>query len=411
MAEINITLNYKEILQLLEENQEGAFKKIMEKCLNQFLLAESTEQLKAEPYERTEKRTDCRNGSYQRMLTTRIGSLILTVPRHRNAPFKTMVFDNYCTSESALITTMAEMVINGVSTRKVSNVMETICGRSFSKSTVSEATKELDKIVGEFQNKRLVGSYPFLMVDATYFKVREDHKIISKALFVAYAVSENGVREIVGFKSYPSETKDAWLDFIRMLKDKGLSGVKFIISDAHEGIKYALSKEFPFVPWQRCQQHFRRNIVSQVPSKFQKGITNEIQAMFNAPDINEARRMRDEIINDYRDIAEKAMECLDEGFEQAMSAMALPQELRATFRTSNTLERLNRELKRRSDVIGIFPNEGSLNRLMGAVLMELDEQLQAKRHRVFYKASKIKLEESENELRRIGEEQRAFMVS
>ena len=194
MAQLNITLNQEEILQLMAADREGAFKELMQNCLNQFMLAESAEQLKAQPYERTSERTDSRNGSYTRELKTRIGSMELVVPRHRNIPFKTLIFDNYATSEAALISTMAEMVVNGVSTRKVATVMETLCGREFSKSTVSEACKELDKRVIEFKERPLADEYPFVSVDATYFRVRENHRIVSKALFIAYAFNSNGER-------------------------------------------------------------------------------------------------------------------------------------------------------------------------------------------------------------------------
>ena len=197
MAQLNITLNQDEILQLLASDRNTAFVKLLQDSLNSILKAESTEQLKAEPYERTEERTGSRNGFRDRPLTTRIGSIILKVPKHRDGEaFKTYFFDNYCRSESALIITMAEMVVNGVSTRKVSQVMETLCGKSFSKSTVSEACKELDEKVREFRERPLSGEHPFLTIDATYFPVREKSRVISKAFMIAYASNSEGHREI-----------------------------------------------------------------------------------------------------------------------------------------------------------------------------------------------------------------------
>lgn len=411
MAQMNITLNQEEILLLMQNDREGAFKELFGKALNQFLLAESAEQLKAQPYERTSERTDSRNGSYDRELTTRLGTIVLHVPRHRNVPFKTLIFDNYVTSEAALITAMAEMVVNGVSTRKVSKVMEELCGRSYSKSTVSETCKELDVTIQEFQNRSLTDEYPIVTVDATYFSVREDHKVISKSLFIAYAVNACGKRDIIGFRSYPAENKENWKDFLQWLKNRGLSGAKMLISDAHEGIRYAISKVFPFVPWQRCQYHFLKNIVDKVPKKFQSGITTELIDMFNSDTIEEARRKRDEIISDYRDIAEDAMQCLDMGFECSMTVMVLPKEIRKLFRTSNHIERLNKELKRRSKVIGIFPNEASLVRLMGAVLMELNDINLAKKHSVFYSTTYQKLKGCESKLTKLAEEQAGMLVA
>ena len=379
MAQLNITLNQEEILQLLLEDRGDAFKSILQASLNKILQVESSQQLKAGPYERSEERTDSRNGSRERELNTRIGRITLHVPRHRNVPFKTLVFDNYSRSEGALITSMAEMVINGVSTRKVSRVMETLCGTSFSKSTVSEVCKDLDKTVAEFRARPFEEEYPFLTVDATYFKVRENSRIISKAFMIAYGTNTQGHREILGFGVYANESSATWTDFLMGLKKRGLSGVLMITSDAHEGILNAIGKVFPTVPWQRCQFHFSRNITDKAPKKYQAGLRAELQEMFNCKSIAEARKIRDQIMEEYRDVAESAVSCLDEGFESSMTVMLLPAGLRRYYRTSNHIERLNKELKRRSKVIGIFPNEDSLLRLMGSVLIELHEAMQVGR--------------------------------
>ena len=352
------------------DDRGEAFKQILQTSLNKILQAESAEQLKAAPYERSEERTDCRNGSRDRDLNTRVGRITLHVPRHRNVPFKTLVFDNYSRSEAALVASMAEMVVNGVSTRKVSRVMETLCGTSFSKSAVSDVCKDLDKTVKEFQTRPLEGDYPFLTVDATYFKVRENSRIISKAFMIAYGTNSEGHREILGFGVYANESSATWTDFLLSLKKRGLTGLLMITSDAHEGILNAIGKVFPTVPWQRCQFHFSRNITNKAPKKYQTGLRAELQELFNCKTIAEARKVRDRIIEDYRDVAESAVTCLDEGFESAMTVMLLPAWLRRFYRTSNQIERLNKELKRRSKVIGVFPNEDSVLRLMGSVLME-----------------------------------------
>ena len=412
MAQLNITLNQEEILQLLANDRDSAFAKLLQDSLNSILKAESAEQLKAEPYERTENRTGSRNGFRNRPLTTRIGQITLKVPKHRDGePFKTLVFDNYCRSEAALIITMAEMCVNGVSTGKVSRVMETLCGKSFSKSTVSEACKELDEKVCEFRDRPLTDEYPFLTIDATYFKVRENSRVIAKAFMIAYATNSEGHREIIGFDIYRNESKDSWNDFLKSLKARGLKGVHMITSDAHEGITDAISKQFPDVPWQRCQFHFSRNITQKTPAKYQKGLAGELQEMFNSKTIADARKRRDAIIADYKDIAENAMACLDDGFESAMTVMVLPGYLRRYFRTSNQIERLNKELKRRSKVIGIFPNEESLMRLMGAVLMERNEDISS--IRCVFKASnyrKLITFEVSEKLKEIAEEQRQLLA-
>ena len=407
MAQLNITLNQEEIQALLLEDQGEAFKKILQASLNKILQAESAEKLKAEPYERSAERTDSRNGSRDRDLNTRVGRITLQVPRHRNVPFKTLVFENYSRSEAALVAGMAEMVVNGVSTRKVSRVMETLCGTSFSKSAVSDVCKDLDKAVKEFRTRPLEGDYPFLTVDATYFKVRENSRVISKAFMIAYGTNAEGHREILGFGVYANESSATWTDFLLGLKKRGLTGLLMITSDAHDGILNAIGKVFPTVPWQRCQFHFIRNITDKAPKKYQAGLQTELQELFNCKTMAEARKVRDRIMEDYRDVAEPAVTCLDEGFESAMTVMLLPAWLRRFYRTSNQIERLNKELKRRSKVIGVFPNEDSVLRLMGSVLIERHDAIQAGRA-VFSKESLVSLMNSDvpAKLIVIAEEQR-----
>ena len=389
-----------------------AFKKILEASLNKIMQVESAEQLKAAPYERSTERTDSRNGSRDRELNTRLGRITLHVPPHRNVPFKTLVFDNYSRSEAALVAGMAEMVVNGVSTRKVSRVMETLCGTSFSKSAVSEVCKDLDKAVREFRTRPLEGDYPFLTVDATYFKVRENSRIISKAFMIAYGTNADGHREILGFGVYANESRATWTDFLLGLKKRGLTGLLMITSDAHEGILSAVAKVFPTVPWQRCQFHFIRNITDKAPKKYQAGLRTELQEMFNCKTIAEARKICDRIMDDYRDVAESAVACLDEGSESSMTVMLLPAWLRRFYRTSNQIERLNKELKRRSKVIGVFPNEDSVMRLMGSVLIERHDAMLAGRA-VFSKESLASLLKSDvpAKLIVIAEEQRQLLAA
>ena len=412
MAQLNITLHQEEIQALLLDDRGEAFKKILQTSLNKILQAQSAEQLKAAPYERSEERTDCRNGSRDRDLNTRVGRITLHVPRHRNVPFKTLVFDNYSRSEAALVAGMAEMVVNGVSTRKVSRVMETLCGTSFSKSAVSDVCKDLETAVKEFQTRPLEGDYPFLTVDATYFKVRENSRIISKAFMIAYGTNAEGHREILGFGVYANESSATWTDFLLSLKRRGLTGLLMITSDAHEGILNAIGKVFPTVPWQRCQFHFSRNITDKAPKKYQTGLRAELQELFNCKTMAEARKVRDRIIEDYRDVAESAVACLDEGFESSMTVMLLPAWLRRFYRTSNQIERLNKELKRRSKVIGVFPNEDSVLRLMGSVLMERHDAMLAGRA-IFSKDSLSALLKSDipAKLIVIAEEQRQIRAA
>ena len=383
MAQVNITLSHEEVLQVLSGNRDDAFKMLVERILNAVMLAESEQQLGASMHERTEDRQDYRNGIRERILNTRIGSLVLEVPRHRNQPFHTMVFENYQRSEASLIATMVQMVISGVSTRKVSKVVETLCGTSFSKSTVSALCKKLDAEIMAFKSRPLnMNDAPFLMVDATYFKAREEHKIVSKAFLVALAITSDGSREIVGFDVFDAEDNYSWQTFFKDLKARGLDGVHMVISDAHKSILRAITKTYPDAAWQRCQVHFIRNILDETPTRFKEGLKSELRRMFNASTIGEARSLRDGIISDYTPVAPKAVNALDTGFEDAMTVMQLPEWMRTKLRSSNWIERLNREFKRRSDVIQIFPNTASILRLMGAVAIEYNDQMSVKQ-RVF----------------------------
>jgi transposase-like protein len=383
MAQVNITLSQEEVLHVLSGNRDDALKLLVERILNAVMLAESEEQLGASMHERTEERQDYRNGSRERVLKTRIGSLILEVPRHRTHPFHTMVLENYQRSEASLIATMVQMVIAGVSTRKVSKVVETLCGTNFSKSTVSALCKKLDEEIVAFRSRPLnMNDAPFLMVDATYFKAREEHKIVSKAFLVALAITSDGSREIVGFDVFDAEDNYSWQSFFKDLKARGLDGVHMVISDAHKSILRAIAKTYPDAAWQRCQVHFIRNILDETPARFKEGLKTELRRMFNASTIDEARSIRDEIISDYTPVAAKAVGILDKGFEDAMTVMQLPEWMRTKLRSSNWIERLNREFKRRSDVIQIFPNAASILRLMGAVAIEYNDQMSMKQ-RVF----------------------------
>lgn len=370
MSQVNITVEYEEMVSLLSKDRNEAFAALMKKVLDAFLLAESEEQIGAAKHERCEDRTDYRNGTRDRPLVTRVGKITLKVPRHRNVPLVTMIFDNYQRSEAALLTTMMEMVIQGVSTRKVTNVVEELCGTSFSKSTVSELCKGLDESINQFKNRDLTTSYPFVIIDAKYFKVRENHSIVDKAFMVAMGITADGHREIIGFGVYENESKATWTQFLSSLKNRGLTNVKMFTSDAHEGLIGALKGVYPETAWQRCQVHFQKNILDATPKKEQAGLKTELREMFTAKTMKEARQRRDEIIKDYKDVAEKAMEKLELGFEEAMTVMIFPESMRVPLRTTNYVERENGELGRRSDVIRIFPNAVSLNRLMGAVLME-----------------------------------------
>lgn len=370
MAQLNFTLDYDFFIGLFSESKEEAFGKLMEALLNQVLRAESAEQLGAENYERSEDRSDYRNGTRPRSLTTRIGKIELQVPRHRNVPFKTALFENYQRNEQALICTMMEMVVQGVSTRNVQKVTEELCGESFSKSTVSEICRDLDIPVKQFKERLLSDHYPFIIVDAIYLKAREDHRVRSKAMYIAVGVNNTGHKEVLGFDIYDSERANTWKEFLESLKSRGLRDVDIVISDAHSGLVEAIKECFPGSSWQRCQAHFIRNILDKCPKRYASGLATELRDMFSTSTLEEARKLKASIYEEYLDVAPNAMAVLDEGFEDCMSIMALPSKYRIALRTSNIIERENREIRRRERVIQIFPNTESIIRLIGAVLMD-----------------------------------------
>ncbi len=380
MAQFNITIT-EELLHglFLSNGKDEAFSKLLEEIFNQVLLAQSTEQLGAEPYERTEGRTAYRNGTRERQLTTRIGTLTLRIPRHRNGQFSTELFMRYQRSEQALVLAMMEMVINGVSTRKIESITEELCGKKFSKSTISTLCKNLDPMVNAFRTRPLKSHYPFLMVDAIYVKVRENKRIQSRGLLIAIGIKEEGHREVVGFQLANSESENSWGEFFGSLKERGLKDVRVVTSDDHKGLVNAVRKHFQGASWQRCQTHFSRNMLDHAPKALQPEIKEDLRRLYESVDLESARKVRDQIIAKYEARAPKATNLLDEAFDDITAVLALPLRYRKRLRTTNGVERLNEEIRRRERVIRIFPNEASVIRLMGALLMEQDEKWQTGR--------------------------------
>lgn len=375
MAQFNITLTTELLHGLFTtDGRDEAFSKLLEEILNQVLLAQSTEQIGAERYERSDNRTCYRNGFRDRQLTTRIGTITLQVPRLRGGEFSTDMFSRYQRSEQALVLAMIEMVVNGVSTRKIQHITEELCGKRFSKSTVSALCQQLDPIVTAFKDRPLEKNYPFIIVDALYLKVREDGKVRSKGLLIAIGVNEEGYREILGFQLSNSESETSWGEFFRPLKERGLTGVELITSDQHKGLVSAIQKHFQNATWQRCQTHFSRNILDKTPKHLQPELKEQLRQLYEAVDIDSARKVRDQIYSTFEQKSPNAMKILDEGFDDVTAVLNLPLKYRKRLRTTNGLERLNEEIRRRERVIRIFPNSDSVIRLIGALLMEQDEK-------------------------------------
>lgn len=379
MAEYNITVE-KDLLPGLLNGQEG-LAKLIESVLNQVLEAQVSESLGAERYERQETRAGYRNGYRPRQLYTRVGPVTLQVPQTRDGSFSTEIFQRYQRSEQAFVLALMEMVVNGVSTRKVSAITEELCGASFSKSTVSTLCAGLDARVRAFNERRFEGhSYPFIMVDALFFKSRDQERVVSKAALIVSGIRNDGMREILGIKIGDSESFVTWEEMFRWLKSRGLEGVMFVISDHHSGLKEAAKKHFQGATWQRCQVHLMRNILGLSPRKHRNEVASYAKLVLQAADRKEAQRRLEEFIDRFKTLAPKAVACLEEGFEDAMAIMVLPNKYHKRLRTTNMQERLNEEIRRRERVIRIFPNDESALRLMGALLAEQNEVWQGRRY-------------------------------
>ena len=370
MTQYNITLSNEDVHGLFTE--DGRFAKLVEKVLNQVLKAQATEVVGALPYERTDTRLGYRNGSRDKPLHTRLGELTLAVPQFRKGGLPTELWARYQRSEMALLIAMMEMVVNGVSTRKVTRITEQLCGSSFSKSTVSELCKNLDPIVEQW-SERPLGEFPFVLMDAIVIKVRKSGRVRSQSIMLATGINPEGGREILGIKIGDSETYEGWYEYCSWLKTRGLRGVDLVVSDCHAGLVKAIQVQFQGVAWQRCQTHLTRNILSAAPKHLQPEIHNCLRSIFTAPDAKTARVLLSATLLAYQDKAQRAMDVLENGFDDATAVLALPQRYRRKLRTTNMVERLNQEIRRRERVIRIFPNEKSALRLIGAFLIERDE--------------------------------------
>ena len=378
MAGIDITVS-KELLPDLLGSQDG-LAKLVEVVLNQILEAQVTEALSADRHERSDERTGYRNGHRPRTLYMRVGPVNLLVPQTRDGSFSPEIFKRYQRSEQAFVLALMEMVVQGVSPRKVSAITEELCGASFSRSTVSSLCVGLDARVRAFNERRLDAAYPFVLVDALFIQSRQGDCVLMRTVLIVSGVRSDGIREILGVKIGSSESFATWDETFRWLRDRGLKGVAFVISDQHSGLREAVGKHFHGATWQRCQVHLMRNILGSCGSKIRAEVAAEAKLVFQAADLPEARRRLSAFSERFAKTAPKAVACLEAGFEDAMAVMALPEKYRKRLRTTNMQERLNEEVRRRERVIRIFPNDESALRLIGALLAEKNDQWLERRY-------------------------------
>jgi len=373
MTNYQITLDEQTPRRLFRGDSQLA--RLLETILNQVLEARVGEQLGAQRYERTDERRGYRNGYKPRQLTTRVGTLTLRVPQVREGGFSAELFARYQRSEQALILTLMEMVVNGVSTRKVARITEELCGHEFAKSTVSDLCKGLDPLVAAWNERDLGGTrFPSVFVDAPLIKVREEGRVRSCGALIATGINEQGYREILGLQLGDSESERSRADFFRWLKGRGLHGVDLVVSDNHGGLTTAVRVRFQGASWQRCQMHLSADVSSAAPKAVQEELHARVRAIFEALDLPTARMLLAGVVADYERVAPTAIATLERGFDDATAVLALPRPYRKRLRTTNGQERLNEEVRRRERVIRIFPNRPSGIRLLGALLMEQDEQ-------------------------------------
>lgn len=360
-------------------SQDG-LAKLVETVLNQILQAQVSEALGAQRHERSEERAGYRNGTRPRTLYTRVGPVTLLVPQTRDGEFSTDIFARYQRSEQAFVLALMEMVVKGVSTRKVSAITEELCGASFSKSTVSALCAGLQPRVEAFNERRLDGEFPFVLVDALFIKSRDGERVVMRAALVVSGIDTTGNRQILGVRIGNTESYTTWEETFRWLTERGLKGVQYVISDDHGGLTKAVAKHFQNASWQRCQVHLMRNVLGHCSTRVRTEVAAAAKLVFHAPDRIEAKRRLDEFAHAFAKTAAKSVACLQAGFEDAMTVMELPEKYRKRLRSTNMQERLNEEIRRRERVIRIFPNDASALRLIGALLAEQNEVWQERRY-------------------------------
>jgi putative transposase len=361
------------------EKDKDFLKEALTLLINALMDAEVTSMIGAEKYERSENRNNHRNGYRQREWDTRLGTLQLSIPKLRHGSYFPSLLEPRKMSEKALLNVVQEAYVHGVSTRKVDELVESLGIKGMDKSEVSGISKQLDGFVTEFKNRILEGEYPYLWLDATFPKVREGGRVCSMALVIAVGVNQSGEREILGFDVGMSEDGAFWEEFLRKLVARGLKGVKFVVSDAHEGLKSAIKKVLTGSTWQRCRVHFMRNVLSQVPKKCQGMVSSIIRTIFAQNDQESAREQLRHVVDELRGRFPKAMEILEAAEEDILAYMAFPREHWIQIHSTNPLERLNREIRRRTDVVCIFPNRDAVIRLVGTMLMEQNDEWQVGR--------------------------------
>jgi len=364
-----------EVRNLLSADKDF-LKELMQPVIQELLESEFSDFLGAEVYERSSERRGLRAGHYSRSLVTRVGRIELRVPRDRAGEFSTELFERYSRAEKALVTSLMEMYVQGVSTRKVKAITEELCGHAFSASAISRLNVTLDEHLAAFAQRRLEEEYPYVMLDARYERVREDGVVRRRAVLVALGVNGEGRRCVLGVDLAPKESTSTWRDFLVRLKERGLRGVQLAISDHHEGLRRAVSEVLPEAVWQRCYVHFLRNALDHLPRTADRDCLTELRWLYERKNVEEARRDLAAWLARWGGKYRKLCDWVEENIEETLNFYRFPGPHHKHLRSTNMLERLNEEFKRRTHVVRIFPNEASCLRLVRALAIEQHEEWQ-----------------------------------
>jgi putative transposase len=350
-----------------------AVRELFREVLQEVLEAEMTDTLQARPGERTAERLGLRSGYYSRTLITRVGKLELRVPQDRDGRFSTQLFERYQRSEKALVSALAEMYVQGVSTRKVKAITEELCGHAFSASSISDINKTLDEQLAQFASRRLDEEYPYLILDARYERVRENGTIHKRAVLVAIGINWDGRRCVLGVELANRESISSWKEFLLGLRARGLTGVELVVTDDHAGLRAAIAEVMPEAAWQRCYVHFLRNCLDHLPRKGDDDCLRELRWIYERRNLGEARNDLAAWITKWESRYAKLVAWVEENIEETLTFYRLPAQHHKHLKSTNMLERLNEELKRRTHVVRIFPNAASCLRLVRALAVETHE--------------------------------------
>src|SRR5579859_1777859 len=388
----NFRMALEELLRKAELQDPDFLRDCVRVLAQELMELEVSQHLGAERYERTGDRRRHRNGTRERQWDTRVGTIELSVPRVRDNSYFPSLLQPRKRAEQALVAVVQEAYVHGVSTRRVDDLVQALGMTGISKSQVSRLCQALDADVERFRTRKLEGPYPYLWLDATFPKVRQDGRVLSMALVIAIGVNARGEREVLELDAGPSEDGAFWLSFLRSLLARGLSGVQLVTSDAHGGLKAAIAAVLHGAGWQRCRVHWLRNAMALVPKTAQQMVGATIRTVFTQPDAASTREQWRRVADGFRERFERVAQLMDEAEEDVLAYLHFPHAHWRQIWSTNPLERLNRELGRRTDVVGIFPNEAALIRLAGAVLAEQHDEWQVTR-RYFSAESMALLEE------------------